>query len=230
MVSKVAIIGANGGVATHLIKRLAKLSNEFEPVAFIRNESQIAKFQDIGVKYSLDIDITNSTVEEISKSLIGFDSVVFSAGAGGKGLDLTFSVDLDGAIKVSEAVKLNKIKRFILVSAIKSQDRSFWWDTKLRSYYIAKKYADEIISNDKEIPWTIVQPGHLLNEESTGKIYDPRKVDELAIKAQKDGKLNISRDDVALTIVESLKNDKTIHQFIPLIEGDIPIKEALNQL
>lgn len=227
---KLAIIGANGKVATCLIKQLSKLTSEFTTTAFIRNATQIPKFKTLGIQSSLAIDITNNTASEIASALKGFDAVIFCAGAAGKGLDLTFSVDLDGAVKVSEAVKSNGIKRFILVSALKSQDRSFWWDTSLRSYYIAKKYADEIISADKDINWTILQPGYLLDEPGTGKIEDPSIVNGIAVNFVVDGKLEISRDDVAKTIVECLRDDSTIHKFIPLIKGDFEIKEAFKKL
>jgi putative NADH-flavin reductase len=227
MVSKIAIIGANGKVASKLIQRLANLKNEFETTAFIRNEAQAPKFEALGIKYSLDIDITSTKLSAIAKSLKGYDAVIFSAGAAGQGLDLTFSVDLDGAVKVSEAVKAAGIDRFILVSAIKSQDREYWWDTPLRSYYIAKKYADDVISKS-DINWTILQPGALLDTESTGKVYPIAEVDQAA--ESKSTKIEISRDDVALAIIESLRNRSTVKRFIPLVSGDVPIAEALQKL
>lgn len=228
MVTKLAIVGANGKVATRLVTRLAHLKDEFDTTAFIRNAEQAPKFAQLGLKYSTAIDITNSKVADITEALKGFDAVVFSAGAAGKGLDLTFSVDLDGAVKVSEAVKAANVKRFVLVSALKSLDREFWWGTALRSYYIAKKYADEIIIKS-DINWTILQPGLLKDEDATGKISDPSTVNELVTDI-KESKVpaEIPRDDVALAIIESLRNENTIKKVIPLISGDIPTKEALN--
>ncbi|CCH45643.1 hypothetical protein BN7_5228 [Wickerhamomyces ciferrii] len=231
MVSKIAVIGANGKVATQLIKKLANLKTEFEPIAFIRNSSQGSKFDDLGVKYSTDIDLVNSNLSKITESLKGFDAVIFSAGAGGKGLDNTFAVDLDGAVRVSEAVKLAKVKRFILVSAIKSQDRDFWWDNSLRSYYIAKKYADEIISRDDDLNWTIFQPGYLTDDEGKGKVEDPTKVNGIADKIdEKNVKISIPRQDVAQAIIESLRDESTIKKFIPLVEGQFDIKDAFKKL
>lgn len=231
MTLRLAVIGANGKVATKLMKRLAQLKNEFDTVAFIRNEAQAPKFTKLGIKYSTEIDLTNTPVEGITEALRGFDAIVFSAGAGGKGLDLTFSVDLDGAIKVKESIENNNSnQRLILVSAIKAKDRSYWWDTDLRSYYIAKKYADQIIESS-DINYTILQPGYLLDTDATGKIADPKKVNNYAdtVKGQHE-KISIPRDDVALTIIESLRNKNTNRKVIPLISGDIPISEALKNL
>lgn len=228
MVSKIAVIGANGKVATHLFQKLTQLKSEFEPTAFIRSSSQGAKFKELGVKYSTDIDLTNSNVKSITESLKGFDAVVFSAGSGGKGLELFFTVDLDGAVKVSEAAKAANVKRFVLVSAIKSLDRDFWWDSELRPYYIAKKYADEVISSDKALDWTILQPGYLLESEGTGKIEEPKKVDAGKKLGDTDN-IVIPREDVAQTIIDVLKDDSTIHKFIPLISGSLDIKDAIKK-
>ncbi|CCH45642.1 3-beta-hydroxy-Delta(5)-steroid dehydrogenase [Wickerhamomyces ciferrii] len=231
MVSKIAVIGANGKVATQLVQKLANLKTEFETIAFIRDSSQGSKFDQLGIKYSTKIDIIESNLEKIANTLKGFDAVVFSAGAGGKGLDKTFAVDLDGAVKVSEAVKLAKVKRFLLVSALKSQDREFWWNTPLRSYFIAKKYADEIISRDEDLNWTILQPGHLKDENDTGKIEDPLRVNSIANKISKENHdISIPRSDVAQAIIESLRNESTIKKFIPLIRGEIDIKEAIGKI
>jgi len=228
MVTKVAVLGANGKVATHLMKKFTHLKSEFEPTAFIRNASQGPKFDELGIRYSTDIDISNSNAKTITDALKGYDAVVFSAGAGGKGLDLTFSVDLDGAVKVSEAAKAANVKRFVLVSAIKSLDRDFWWDGPLRSYYIAKKYADEVISKDKDLRWTILQPGLLADSAGENLAEDPKKVDALADKYKNEhDKLSIPREDVAQALIEILRDESTVHKFIPLIQGPLGIKDAV---
>ncbi|KGK34546.1 hypothetical protein JL09_g6306, partial [Pichia kudriavzevii] len=49
MTLRLAVIGANGKVATKLMKRLAQLKNEFDTVAFIRNEAQAPKFTKLGI-------------------------------------------------------------------------------------------------------------------------------------------------------------------------------------
>lgn len=230
MVVKVAVLGANGKVATHLLKKLSQLKSEFEPTAFIRNASQGSKFQELGVKYSTDIDITNSNLKSITETLKGYDAVVFSAGAGGKSLDLTFTVDLDGAVKVSEAARLANVKKFVLVSAIKSLDRDFWWDSPIRSYYIAKKYADEIISSDDKLNWAIIQPGLLLDTPGNGKIENPSKVNSIADANKGDSsKTSIPREDVAQAIIETIRSGSSTKKFIPVISGSLEISEAISK-
>lgn len=225
---KVAVIGANGKVATQFIKHAAK---EHAVTAFIRNKHQRAKFQEMGVQTSLAIDLTNTSVESIITELSGFDAVVFGAGAGGKGLDLTLSVDLDGAVKCAEAVKHNGTARFILVSALYAQERAEWWDTALRSYYIAKKYADQVIMG-MDIPYTILQPGLLLDEPASESVMDPSTVNDCARGLMKNNptKTGISREDVALAIMACLQLPNTLRKSIPLVHGTIPIHEALEEL
>ena len=53
--------------------------------------------------------------------------MVFSAGSGGStGDDMTLNIDLDGAIKSMIATEKAGIKRFIIVSALGTDDRAFW--------------------------------------------------------------------------------------------------------
>lgn len=221
---KLAVIGANGKVGSLLCQKAA---NVHQTTAFIRSSEQKSKFEAMGVQVSLAIDITNTSLAKVTEVLKGYDAVVYSAGAAGKGLDLTFSVDLDGAVKVAEAVKANGINRFVLVSAILSDDRDFWWNMGIRSYYIAKKYADMVIPT-LGVNYTIVQPGVLLDTPGTGKVMDPTKVNAFARGMQGDPQLvGIPREDVANVIMESLGNEHTVDKFIPLLTGDIPIGKAL---
>ncbi|CCH45645.1 hypothetical protein BN7_5230 [Wickerhamomyces ciferrii] len=231
MVSKIAIIGANGKIATEVIQKLLNHKDKYETTAFIRSKEQISKFEKIGIKYSTDIDLVESSLESITRALNGFDIIIYSAGSGGNGLDNTFAVDLDGAVRISEAATIIKAKRFILVSAIHSQDRSWWWNSPLRSYYIAKKYADDVISSNDELNWTILQPGYLKDDEAKGKILDPNTVNSLSNDINDPNvNITISRKDVAQVILESLTDKSTIKKFIPLLEGDLEIKEALRKL
>lgn len=219
-ITKVAVVGANGKVARRLINKLHGLPDKFEPLAIIRNKDQVKKFSDIGIKskvVSLEEPVLN-----IAGALEGANAVVFSAGAGGKGLDKTFSIDLDGAVKVFEAAEKVGIKRIVLVSAIKAEDRDFWYNNELRSYYIAKKYADRELRRTK-LDWTILQPGYLSDGEGTGKVTDE-------IGNKKIADLQIDRDDVAQVIADSLQEPNTIHKTITLVKGQTPIKQFLSSL
>lgn len=224
---RVAVVGANGKVGRLLVNLLKNQKENFAtPLAIVRTEEQVKHFQDeVRVDASLT-SIETATVPELQKAFKGCDAVVFSAGAGGKSVDRIFTVDLEGCAKVVEACEGAGIARFIIVSAIKAEDRSFWWDLEgLRSYYIAKKAADLYVRNSK-LNWTILQPGFLGTGPATGKLV---KVDQLETK--KDANYHVERADVAHAILESLLNpEKTKRKTIPLANGDIPIKDFIDSL
>lgn len=224
---RVAVVGANGKVGRLLINLLKNQKTNFAtPLAIVRNEEQVKYFQDeVGVDASLT-SIESATVPELQIAFKGCDAVVFSAGAGGKSVDRIFTVDLEGCAKVVEACEGSGISRFIIVSALKAEDRTFWWDHKgLRSYYIAKKAADQYVRNSK-LDWTILQPGSLGEGPATGKLV---KEDQLETK--KDDNYQVERADVAQTILESLLNpEKTKKKTISLANGETPIKDFIQSL
>ena len=81
------------------------------------------------------------------------------------------------------------------------------WDVQQSRQVTAsqrKLSSDGIISEaDIELlNYTILQPGYLLDTDATGKIADPKKVNNYAdtVKGQHE-KISIPRDDVALTII-----------------------------
>ena len=66
-------------------------------------------------------------------AMAGVDTVVFAAGSGGStGDDMTLNIDLDGAVKAMHATELADIKRFILISALGTDDRAFWNQSGIR--------------------------------------------------------------------------------------------------
>lgn len=226
MTTKVAIIGANGKIGRLVIAKLAKLA-EVTPVAFVRNEEHTQQFKDSGVE-SVVSNVTDS-VPNITKALTGFDAVIFTAGAGGKaGLDATLTVDLDGAVRVIEACEAAKVNRFIIISALKAGDRSFWEQSAyLRNYYTCKMLADKVLLQTN-LDYTILQPGHMLDEAGTGKFMELKAAAEISPEAA--FKSTIQREDVVSAIVESLLNKKTIKKTITLLNGEVSLAEVFNTL
>ncbi|CCK70504.1 uncharacterized protein KNAG_0E02440 [Huiozyma naganishii CBS 8797] len=225
---KVAIIGANGRIGRLLVDSLKKDTAQFAtPLALVRNKEQQQRFiEEVGINASLT-SIEFSSVAEIASAIKGYNAVVFCAGAGGKGMERIFTVDLDGCAKTLEACEQVGISRFIVVSAIKAEDRSFWWDwTGLREYYIAKRAADHDVRNSK-LDYTIVQPGSLADDASTGKLASVQEID-LKLAA---GEITCNRADVALFIKEALLHPKeTNRKTVPLLNGDIPVEQFIKSL
>ncbi|EJS42381.1 YMR090W [Saccharomyces arboricola H-6] len=225
-VIKVAIVGANGKVGRLLVSQLKNNNSFSTPLAIVRTQDQFNYFKnEAGVDASLT-DIENSSVSEIAEAIKGYDAVVFSAGAGGKAVERIFTVDLDGCCKVVEACEKVGIKRFIVVSALKAEDREFWCNIKgLREYYIAKKAADREV-RDSKLGYTILQPGSLELNKGTGLLQPLNKIEEKA-----SNNYSINREDVASFIVQSLLHpDATVKKTISLVNGDEPIEKFIQSL
>ena len=213
---KVLVVGANGQIGKHLVN-LLKESDEHTVRAMVRTEEQVEDFGKIDVETRLaDLE---GTIEEIVEAAKGCDAVVFAAGSGSHtGADKTMLIDLDGAAKTIEAAKKIGIKRYIMVSAIQANNRETWGETP--SYYMAAKHHADRILEQSGLTYTIIRPGGLLNEPSTGKINAAENI--------KSG--SIPREDVAKTIFASLTDEKTFNRSFDLISGETEVTEALKNI
>ena len=225
---KVAIFGAHGRVGKLIVQKIRQsYADKITPLAILRSEQQ----KEEPLYKGLNTSITSLTegVGKLTEILKGQDAVVLSAGAGGKGLDKTFAVDLDGAVKVMEASKNAGVQRFIMVSAIAAEERDFWYDRipALRSYYIAKKYADrELRSTD--LNYTILQPGNLADDGETGKLaynFTGSELSRLEFPVMK-----IFRADVAQFAIDILQDPRSYRQTLTLLNGHRSFDEYLSDI
>ena len=91
---------------------------------------------------------------------------------------------------------------------------------KLQHYLEAKKNADEYLKSSG-LNYAIVRPGTLTNDAGTGKI-------ELDIRLDHIGE--ISRDDVAKTIVTALNDEVAQNATFEILKGDTHIEEAVKKV
>lgn len=213
---KTLVIGANGKIGQHLVRLLVE-HPEHTVKAMVRKPEQLPFFEDLqaeAVVASLE-----GSVEELQRAMAGCDAVVFTAGSGAStGADKTLTVDLDGAAKAVEAAELAGIGRFIMVSALRADDRSHW--TKdMTPYYIAKYHADRILQSSS-LSYTIVRPGLLTDEPATGQIAAAGKLEPGSI----------SREDVAAVIVACLESAELTDKVFELTSGDSQIEDALKTI
>lgn len=210
---KILIVGATGHTGTRVIEILKNTEN-FKPIAMIRNEDQQQIFDDMEVQ-SVVADLEG----DVSHALKGVDKVIFAAGSGSKtGPDKTTAVDELGAIKVIDEAKKAKVKKFIMLSAMGTDDPSQSKD--LEHYLKAKKKADDYL-RESGLTYTIVQPGRLSNDMGLAKV-------KLARKLNAQGE--ISRDDVAFIMVMSLADPLVENMSFEALEGDESIKTAMIDL
>ncbi|QQK74472.1 SDR family oxidoreductase [Salicibibacter cibarius] len=217
----VLIIGANGRIGQHLVRKLQE-SDKHNPIVMVRKEEQQAKFAEQGVETAL-ADLEGS-IETITNAAKGVDTVVFTAGARGhEGVDKFMLIDLDGAVKSMKAAEQAGAKRFVNVSG-NSVHR--WHDNNrpewMGSYpnLSAAKYYANVWLENSGLDYTIIRPGHLNDEPGTGKI-------KVAAALEHE---EIPREDVASAIVAVLEHDQTIGKAFDMNGGETPIVKVINSL
>lgn len=216
--SNIVIFGSHGKIGQHLVRLISGANSTLRATAVVRNDEQaktIASIASANVS-TTKLALDNSTVSEIASVIKGHDAVVFSVGSAGKNL---LQVDLDAAVKTFEATVEANVRRFIIISALRAEDRDFGAKSGLRNYYIAKHYADRILVDEfsNKLDFTILKPTALSDEPATGKIRFIGKNDADIGK--------ITRADVAKVIYEIINLDSTYGKSYDFANGDLDITD-----
>ena len=218
----ILVAGANGTTGKKIVT-LLESSQYFNPVAMVRKKEQQEQFEKRNIKTvlaDLEEDVSH-TIENIDKVIfaagsggkkVNIDKVIFAAGSGGKKVK---EVDENGAKKLIDASKNTKVKKFIMLSSMGADNPEEAED--LKEYLQAKHNAD-VYLRDSNLPFSIVRPGSLTDDKGKGKI-------ELSEKLNKSGE--ISRDDVAQTLVRVLHDSATVNETFEIIKGDTLIGKAI---
>ena len=221
---KILILGANGGVGSKLTNILAKNKANF--TASVRNEQKLSELKSKGIDSKL-IDVVNDSIDDMAKSFKGYDNVLFSVGAGGKGgADTTVKVDLDGAIKTMKAAKKADISQYYMVSTWDSSRIAVENpDDPIKTYTICKHYADLYLKENSGLSYTIIHPSTLNDGGGKGRI---EITDTHSTKVAVDQ--SISRSDVAEVLAELLLREGFKNTEIQIAAGDTEIDKALDSI
>ncbi|AEE20493.1 SDR family oxidoreductase [Dokdonia sp. 4H-3-7-5] len=207
---QILVAGAHGTTGKKIVN-LLKESQYFNPIAMVRKEEQKSFFESQGVDTVMG-DLEEDVSPVFNQS---YDKVLFAAGSGGKKV---VEVDQEGAKKMIDASKQHDIKKFVMLSSMGADNPSE--AEELQDYLKAKHNADEYLK-DSGLNYAIVRPGSLTDNELTNKI-------ELAEKLNKRGE--ISRNDVAQTLVRTLNDDVANKSTFEIIKGETIIADALNKV
>lgn len=208
----VFVIGANGQIGKQLVERLQE-EGKHEVTAMVRKDEQLEDFKSKG--YQAVLGDLEGDVANLADAIDGADVVVFAAGSGGHtGADKTLLIDLDGAAKSIEASKQQGVKQFVMVSALKAEDRSAWPD-EMKPYYVAKHHADRLLE-ESGLTYTIVRPGALTDDAGTGKV----KTGDVSTG-------EVPRADVAAFLAHVIGHEAAYNKSIDLVKGDTAIEETL---
>ena len=211
------VAGAHGKVGQKLVKILSSKGHKVQ--AMIRDGKQSDEIKDLGAE-----PVVGDLEKDTDFPLEGIDVVYFCAGSGGgTGPDKTVAVDQKGAKKLVDKAYEHKVTKFIMVSSLGADDPKQGPD-ELKTYLKAKHEADKELKFSG-LAYTILRPGALTDDPGTGKIVAREKLEP----AQKENG-SISRDDVAETLAACLDVRHTENKVFELVNGNIPIEEALLNL
>lgn len=176
----------------------------------VREESQVPEMEEFGVE-AVVADLT----EDVSHAVEGCDAIVFAAGSGGENVE---GVDRDGAIRLIDEAESQGVERFIMLSAINA-DRPEESPDALQPYLEAKLAADEYLQ-ESDLTYTIVRPGELTDDPATERVEAAPRVE----------RGQVTRADVAHTLVAALDIENTYGKTFEMVEGEQPIEAALQEL
>ncbi|MBI6885005.1 NAD(P)-binding oxidoreductase [Pseudomonas putida] len=214
--SKVFVVGGAGKVARLLIERLSQRGHQ--PLALYRNPDQTLELESLGATPVLG-SLLELDVDALSGLMVGSDAVVFSAGAGGKGgAQMTNAVDGRGLELAVAAAQRAGVTRFLLVSAFPEASRGKEVSETFENYMRVKKLADVHLAQS-DLDWVIVRPGTLLDASGSGKVHLG-----LAIPYGE-----VSRDDVAATLVEIIEHPSVSRVILELTQGQTPVADAVER-
>ncbi len=210
---KVAIAGGHGQIALRLAKVLSQRGDQV--VALIRNPDHADDVRRAGAQPAV-VDLEHARVAEVAEAIAGSDAVVFSAGAGpGSGPGRKETMDYGGAVRLIEAAQQSGIRRYVIVSAIDADADAPGEDT-FAVYLRAKGRADDAV-RASGLDFTVVRPGGLTNDPGTGRVTLGENLSH--------GR--VTRDDVASVLAAVLDSPNTIGRTFDLIEGDMPVADAV---
>jgi len=211
----VLVVGGHGKIALRLLRLLAERGDVAR--GLIRNPDHAGDLERAGAEPVLcDLEAT----DDISAQVEGSDAVVFAAGAGpGSGPERKRTVDLEGAMKLIAACDATGVRRYLIVSAM-GVARADSYPPRMRPYYEAKREADEAV-RDSGLEYTIARPGRLSDEPGTGLV---------AVGAPLSHSGEVTRDDVAATLLACLDEPRTARLTFDLLNGETPIDAALASL
>jgi uncharacterized protein YbjT (DUF2867 family) len=210
----VLVAGGHGKIARHLLRLLAEHGHHGR--GLIRNPDHAADLEADGA-----VPVLCDLEHDDPRPHVGTaDAIVFAAGAGpGSGPERKRTVDYGGAVKLIEAAEELGVRRYLNVSSMGADDPASASEA-MRPYQQAKHDADEALAASG-LDWTIVRPGGLTDEPGSGRVA-------LAERLGRFGR--VPRQDVALVLLECLEAPNTVRKTFEVLEGEVPIREALAAL
>jgi nucleoside-diphosphate-sugar epimerase len=215
---RITIFGGHGKIALLLAPILVEAGHQVTSV--IRNPDHVADVEATGAD-ALVSSVEETDEETLVAQLTGQDAVIWSAGAGGGNPARTYAVDRDAAIRSMDAAVRAGVPRYVMVSFSGAFEADLVPETEpFRHYQVAKIAADEHLRGT-DLDWTILGPGTLTLEPSTGSVNPDARFH--------DGDVT-SRELVAQVALAVLDDKRGYARTLVFGDGDVPIDDWLGSL
>jgi nucleoside-diphosphate-sugar epimerase len=213
--TRIVIAGGHGQIALLLEARLSAGGHTVQ--GLLRRPDGAEDLVAAGAEPVI-LDLERATVDEVADVIRGAYAVVFAAGAGpGSGAERKYTVDLGGSVLLADAAEAAGVRRFVQVSAIGAGTSAApGSDAAWAAYLDAKTQAEDDLRR-RDLDWTVIRPGGLLNVPGRG----------LVDLAPHTGGGSIPRADVADVLAEVLDQGAAVGQTLELVSGAVPILQAV---
>jgi uncharacterized protein YbjT (DUF2867 family) len=213
---RIVIAGGHGQVARLLEQALVARGDT--AVGLVRNPDHVADLQSDGAE-AVVLDLEQAGVDEVAHALDGADAVVFAAGGGpNSGAARKDTVDRGAAVLLAQAAEQAGVRRYVMVSAMGTENADPDSDDVFQVYLRAKQAADDDLRS-RDLDWTVVRPGRLTDDPPTERVQVGRL-----------DRGQVPRADVAKVLAEVLVTDGTIGRTFDLLSGHQTVEAALSRL
>jgi uncharacterized protein YbjT (DUF2867 family) len=214
---RIVIAGGHGQIARQLGRLVTQDGHEV--VGLIRKAEHVPDLEADGIGWK-QLDLEDTSVEQLTEAVRGADAVVFAAGGGPDGnAARKETVDKGAAVMLADAAIAAGVRRYVMVSSMGQDQVDEDSDDVFQVYLRAKRDADDHVRAQEALDWTIVQPGKLTDDVPTGTVA----VGDLDYGS-------VTRGDVAHVLAEVLDADNTIGVTFDLLNGDTAVDEAISKL
>jgi uncharacterized protein YbjT (DUF2867 family) len=213
----VFVIGITGGTGSRIARLLIDQGHSVS--GLYRDRSRIEKLEAMGAR-TFPGDIAAISEQALALAISEMDVLIFTAGASDQDDEsMIDAVDFGGVKKTIAAMQLAGKSRLLLISVFPEAARDQCLGDSFEHYIAAKKKADVEVVNSG-LDWIILRPSTLRDGPGAGKV-------SLALA---NFHTEITRDDLASTVVELLCAPEIKRKILEVTEGEQPIARAVSAL
>lgn len=212
---RIVIAGGHGQIALLLEARLSADGHAVQ--GLVRRPDGADDLVTAGAE-PVVFDLESATAEELADVIRGADAVVFAAGAGaGSSAERKYTVDLGGSVLLADAAELAGVRRFVQISSMGAGAPAAEGSDPVWVAYLDAKTKAEDDLRPRDLDWTIIRPGGLLNTPGLGLVH----------LVPHTGRGTVPRIDVADVLAEVIEQRAAVRQTLELVSGSTPIFQAV---